>query len=109
MTAKRTSRVGKVLIWVGIVLLLVGVAPIALAALASWIAEANGCQLNEGMANSCLIGGSDWGSALYTMFVAGWLFLVTMLLIPVGLIAFVVGIIVRAKTPTQTTDPEPAA
>jgi hypothetical protein len=85
------------MIWIGLTLLLVGIAPMVSAFLASWLAEAHGCILNEGTANPCMIGGADWGQALYTMFVAGWLFLLTMLLIPVGLIVFVIGFVVRAR------------
>lgn len=88
-------RTGKALIWIGITLLLIGAAPMASALLASAIADAAGCALNEAGRQSCIIGGRDWGAALYTMFVAGWLFFVTMLLIPVGLIILVIGGIVH--------------
>ncbi len=94
------------MIWIGLLLLLVGVAPMVSALLASWIAQSNGCLLNEAMANPCMIGGQDWGGALYTMFVSGWLFLLTMLLIPVGLIVLVIGCIVgwRAIPPVPAPD-----
>jgi hypothetical protein len=82
-------------------MLLIGIAPLASAFLASWIADAHGCLLNEGGHNRCIIGGSDWGNALYTMFVLGWLMLLTIWLIPVGLVLAIVGIVQRLRGPRQ--------
>lgn len=52
---------------------------------ASGIADAAGCQLDEGGAHACVIGGADWGDALLTMFVLGWLMFATL---PLGALAF---------------------
>ena len=107
--ATHPARTGRALIWIGSVFVLIGFAPMGFAFLASWIAQTNGCQLNEGMANVCIIGGSDWGYALYTMFVSGWLFLLTMLLIPLGLIILIIGIVIRLKKSAPMADPDIAA
>jgi hypothetical protein len=97
---------GGMLLWIGIGLLLVGVAPLVSAFVASWIAEANGCALHEGSTNACIIGGSDWGDALYTMFVMGWLMLLTVWLIPVGLVLAIVGLVQRLRGRYQNVEVE---
>jgi len=51
------------------------------------IAEASGCALDEGSAHSCIVSGTDIGDTLYTMFVMGWMFFLT---VPTGLVALVV-------------------
>ncbi len=94
------------LLWVGLLLTLIAVAPLLSAFLASWIAEANGCALHEGGTNACVIGGSDWGGTLYTMFVMGWLMLLTIWLAPVGLILAIIGL-VRAVRQPPTAAPVP--
>jgi hypothetical protein len=53
---------------------------------ASAIAEASGCNLDEGSAHECMVSGTDIGETLYTMFVLGWLFFLT---VPTGLVALV--------------------
>ncbi len=65
-------------VWIGAALVVVGLLPVALAFLAGGIASAAGCVLHEGFANPCMIGGTDWGETLYTLFVMGWLALVTL-------------------------------
>lgn len=72
-----------------VVLALIAVAalsPLISVLIASGIANAAGCQLDEGGAHPCLIGGTDWGDALLTMFVLGWLMLATL---PLGALAFI--------------------
>ena len=54
---------------------------------ASAIADASGCTLNEGSSHSCIVFGTDVGETLYTMFVMGWMFFLT---VPTGLVALVV-------------------
>ncbi|MGZ9810302.1 hypothetical protein ACXN5S_07530 [Pseudoroseicyclus sp. H15] len=76
----------KTLFLIGLVLVLIGLAPIASVALASLLADRAGCELHEGYANACIIAGKDRGDMLYTMFVAGWLMLMT---IPLGFIGLV--------------------
>lgn len=58
--------------------------PVVSVAIAGEIAQANGCQLDEGSIHPCLINGVDYGDTLYTMGVLGWLMLAT---IPLGLAA----------------------
>lgn len=58
--------------------------PVALVGVAGSIASANGCQLDEGSAHSCIVNGRDMGEQLYGMSVMGWFMLVT---IPTGLFA----------------------
>ena len=60
------------------VILLFALAPVISVFVASWLAEANGCVLNEGDSHPCLIGGADWGGTLYTLFVLGWFALATL-------------------------------
>lgn len=50
------------------------------------IAQAAGCDLDEGSAHPCTVAGMDVGEALYTMFVMGWMFFLT---VPTGLVALV--------------------
>jgi len=65
--------------------------PVASVATAGWIAEANGCLLDEGSIHPCIINGADWGQDLYAWGVLGWLMLATL---PMGGIAFVVWLLV---------------
>lgn len=72
-------------------ILAVSAAPIGSVIACSAIANAYGCQVDEGSVHPCVIGGQDRGELLYTMFVSGWFMLLT---IPVGALAFVVWLIV---------------
>ena len=100
--AERAKTPGKALFWVGFVLMLIGIAPLLSAFFASWIAAANGCSLNEGSATACVIAGADVGGMLYTMFVMGWLMLLTVWLIPAGLVVLIVAVIQRLTGPAQS-------
>ena len=51
--------------------------PLLSVVLASVVAELAGCTVNEAAATPCLVGGRDIGGVLVTMFVLGWLMLVT--------------------------------
>ncbi len=80
------------------VLTVVGWAPFAGVLVSSLLAEAFGCTLNEAGTHPCVVAGIDWGGALSTMFVLGWLMLVTwplMLLTPVAWIALGIIYIIR--------------
>ncbi len=70
------------------VALLVTLAPIALAVLASLIGEAAGCSVNESGASPCMIAGIDAGGALNTLFTAGWL---GVLVLPFSSLAIIAG------------------
>lgn len=69
------------------VIALFAFAPVISVLIAGWVAESNGCALNEGSINSCMVGGSDMGPMLYSLFVLGWFMLAT---IPLGGAAFFV-------------------
>jgi len=70
-----------------VVILVFALWPQASVAIASYLAEANGYELNEGSINPCVVNGSDIGPGLYTAFVLGWFMLAT---IPIGAVALVV-------------------
>ena len=53
-------------------------APIISVLISGWVAEANGCVLNEAGSHPCLVGGTDIGDLLVFMFVMGWLALATL-------------------------------
>lgn len=58
-------------------ILLFGAAPIISVAIAGSVANANGCDLDEGSIHPCLINGVDYGETLYSMGVMGWFMLAT--------------------------------
>lgn len=60
--------------------------PVFSVLLAQAIAKKLNCEINEGSATTCLWNGHDIGSHLYSMFVLGWLGLVT---VPAALIILV--------------------
>ncbi|HVW91728.1 MAG TPA: hypothetical protein VHB74_03890, partial [Devosia sp.] len=82
-----------VYIVLGIVILLLALAPLASVLVASFVAGANGCALDEGSIHPCLVGGADRGEALYTMAVAGWLMLLSL---PLGVIGVLVLAVILA-------------
>jgi hypothetical protein len=61
-------------------------APIGSVVACGWIANAHGCNVDEGSVHPCVINGVDRGELLYTLGVLGWLMLVTL---PVGGMAFI--------------------
>lgn len=78
-----------------ILIVLFGIAPILGAVVSEAIASANGCTLNEGTQSVCMIGGSDWGGALYSMFVLTWFLLATLPLAGGALIVWLVLLIIH--------------
>lgn len=78
--------------WIVLVLLLtVMLAPVASVVVAGSVANAYGCQLDEGSVHPCVIAGQDRGELLYTLGVMGWFMLLTL---PAGALAFVIWCIV---------------
>ncbi len=73
--------------------LLLAIAPVLLTFIAVGIAQAYGCQLDEGSAHKCIIAGRDYGETLYTMGVAFWMFILTALYLPVAIAFAVAGFI----------------
>ncbi len=76
------------LILVGIIA--VAAAPVMSVAVASGIASANGCKLNEADAHPCVLLGFDWGGVLYGMFVMAWFAIAT---VPLGGLALILWIV----------------
>jgi hypothetical protein len=66
------------------VILAIALAPVGSVIVASVIANAYGCHVDEGSAHPCIIGGQDYGETLYTLGVMGWLMLLTL---PTGVVA----------------------
>lgn len=56
-----------------LLILLFGGHPFLMAAIASLIANAGGCRLDEGKVHPCVVWGIDVGGLLYGMNVLGWL------------------------------------
>lgn len=75
------------------IILLIAFLPVISVAIASEIATANGCDLDEGSVHPCIVNGGDMGVTLYTMGVMGWFMLAT---IPLGLGAVLVYLIAVA-------------
>jgi hypothetical protein len=73
------------------ILVVLTIWPVISVLVASSIAEANGCALDEGSVHPCLVTGADWGEALYAMGVLGWLMLATL---PLGGGALLVWLII---------------
>jgi len=64
--------------WILVVLLLViGLAPVASMLLASALAHLGGCVVNEAFPQPCVMLGSDWGGTLNWLFTNGWLIFLT--------------------------------
>ncbi|WP_374951848.1 hypothetical protein [Mucilaginibacter sp.] len=70
-----------------LIVILGGLIPLIFACLAGYIADINGCILNEAGVNPCQVGGVDIGDLLSMMFVSGWFMLIT---VPGALLVFVV-------------------
>jgi hypothetical protein len=76
-------------IWYLLVLLMIfgfAFAPIGSVMLCGAIANAYGCEVDEGLVHPCIINGRDYGELLYSLGVMGWLMVVSL---PGGLFAFV--------------------
>lgn len=89
-------RLNKRFPWVVYALVLLAILAVALApagsvAVCSWVANTQGCKVDEGLVHPCIIGGHDYGQLLYTLGVLGWLMLVTL---PAGALALMIWLIV---------------
>ncbi len=96
------------------VIVLIGIAPVLSVVIASTVASANGCELHEGFANPCVIGGIDFGDTLYAMGVTGWLALVTLPLAALLGVAYVVFVAIallwrRVKRPAASPQDGPTS
>jgi hypothetical protein len=92
MSDRRPAKFPWLIYWLLLVVILAfALAPVFSVLLAGFLAETNGCMLNEGDINPCIIGGADWGSTLYTLFVLGWFALATL---PLGGGALIVWLVI---------------
>ena len=80
-------------LWVPLVIALVAATPVISMLVAVWVADANGCKLNEADAHRCLVAGLDIGGLLYDMFVLAWLALLTVPLGVLGLAGWLIAMI----------------
>jgi ABC-type Fe3+ transport system permease subunit len=81
-----------ILYWIVLFLIILfAFAPIGSVMLCGIIANAYGCKVDEGSVHPCIINGYDYGQLLYSLFVMGWLMLVSL---PGGTFAFVIWLIV---------------
>lgn len=72
-------------VWLYVLLVIVGIAPLASVFLAGVIAEYNGCGLHEGFAQPCVVMGTDIDGILHTMVALGWLMLISLMFLASGL------------------------
>jgi len=66
------------------IILIIGFWPVFSILIASAIASANGCILNETGPNTCMINGQDWGELLYNL---GGLGRLALVFVPLGLVS----------------------
>jgi len=76
-----------------LLILLFTFAPMISVAYASSVAEANGCDLDEGSIHPCIVNGKDIGADLYSYAMLGWFMIAT---IPLGLGSLVLYVLVVA-------------
>jgi hypothetical protein len=87
---KVAAGYGGILLWM--------FSPVIPVVMASLIASACGCKLDEGSAHTCIVFGTDIGGMLYSMGVMGWFGLLT---IPSGLLFLVVFTVMIIKERRQ--------
>lgn len=74
-------------IWLLILMIFIGIAPLASVFLAGLIADLNNCELHEGFVQPCVVLGLDIGGVLYNMVALGWLMLISLFFLAGGLLA----------------------
>lgn len=85
MSAHPMKRVPR-RIWLLILMIFIGIAPLASVFLAGFIADLNGCSLHEGFVQPCIVLGADIGGLLYNMIALGWLMLISLFFLAGGLL-----------------------
>lgn len=96
MSEARPARFPWWIYWLLLALILLfAFAPVISVMIAGWMAEANGCALDEGSIHTCMVGGEDIGPTLYTLFVLGWFGLATLPLGGGALIVWLVIVIIH--------------
>lgn len=76
--------------YIFIAALVIGLLPIFSVLIASFAANAFGCDLNEGSIHACVVMGADIGGTLYTMFVMGWLGLISLPIAAFGVLGLLI-------------------
>lgn len=61
--------------------------PVAFVYLSTILSDALGCKVNEADSTACIVGGIDIGNFLYSLFVSGWLGIITF---PIGSLATII-------------------
>lgn len=84
------TKLIKIGVWVTILGVLFAIGPLVCALLAGSIASHAGCELNEGIVNSCTFFGLEIGGLLYSLGVLGWLGLISL---PIGGLVAILGVI----------------
>lgn len=77
-------------LWVLAVATLLAWLPMLCVFFAAGFADWAGCQVNEGGGTPCIVGGHHWGPFLTSMFVMGWLMLVTLPFMLASLVAWAI-------------------
>ncbi len=76
--------------WVLAVATLLAWLPMLSVLLSAVLADWAGCHVDEGGGTPCLIGDADWGPFLTSLFVMGWLMLVTLPFMLASLVAWAI-------------------
>jgi MFS family permease len=84
--AEPVRRPGRKMKVTGWLLILLGIAPVLGPVISGTIANWNGCELSEAAISACEVMGFNAGPALYTLFVMGWLALVSLPLALLGIV-----------------------
>lgn len=106
--ARAPRRIGPIFITLLIVILVFTLGPLISVMLAGLIGDANGCMVNEGGPNACLVGGIDMGETLYIMTVLGWLMFVTLPLGGVALLVWLISLIATIFVRRRAASRNPA-
>ncbi|MCV0351185.1 MULTISPECIES: hypothetical protein [unclassified Nitratireductor] len=83
-----------------VVILVLAALPVLSVVASSILASTYGCTVHEGFSNPCMIAGEDRGDMLYSMFVMGWLGLISLPFGMAALIAWTVALmiaVIRAR------------
>ena len=90
-------RLYKALAISSVLAVIIVISPFVSAFIASEIAYAYGCTVNEGFAEPCIVAGSDISSTSYVMFTAFWLFIFSFLYVPVAITLAIAAIVVLIR------------
>jgi hypothetical protein len=90
---RRRRRV-RILVTAASVLTVIGLGPILAALASAATTAALGCRVDEAAAQPCIVLGTDISNLLYTGFMMGWLFFLTL---PLALVALVLWVIAAAS------------